>query len=148
MSSHSGARIEKISDLLSLPRVTSTNDLLFASVGTNNILKESSSTLSKKFNNLINILKDRRTKPVLCCILPRKNCPPNWNSSARSWNDCLKVRCHQPGISFLKLWDTFDKDDKLYSRDGVHLSPKGKNRLADAIEDFSIKFSRNFLVQN
>ena len=148
MSSHSGARIEKISDLLSLPRVTSTNDLLFASVGTNNILKESSSTLSKKFNNLINILKDRRTKPVLCCILPRKTCPPNWNSSARSWNDWLKVRCHQSGISFLELWDTFDKDDKLYSRDGVHLSPKGKNRLADAIEDFSIKFSRNFLVQN
>ena len=128
-----GAGVDKICD--ALPKEQNALQATVISVGTNNVGECTSAALRLKFRALLSRLSERRSPTVLLGILPRLGVRWEWTEQAREMNRWLHTQCVSRGLTFLNMFDFFSRKPELFTRDGVHLTLRGKEILADEIEE-------------
>ena len=101
--------------------------------------------LMDKFKSIINSFKSIRENRSLSIagILPRLNHVKGLNIGA--FNKDLEKLCIQNNVQFIRTWKHFIKDNTVYMKNGVHLSNKGKSRLADILTGGAV---RSFLLNH
>ena len=128
-----GAGVDKICE--ALPKERDALQATAISVGTNNVGECTSAALRLKFRALLGRLCERRSPTLLLGILPRLGVRREWTEQAREMNRWLHTQCVSRGLTFLNMFDFFSRKPELFTRDGVHLTLRGKEILADEIEE-------------
>ena len=104
------------------------------SAGGNDVGKVRSEELLRRFKEVLGKVRDRGGIPLVCGILPRRKVGCEWLCRAIAMNCRLAEHCKANGWTFVDNWDRFFGNDHLYQRDGVHLSHRGFQLLADVLE--------------
>ena len=116
------------------------------SVGTNDIGKTGYVSITKKYTNLFEKLKEKKAESIIIVgILPRLHERASWSSKAIGVNVWLKQQCVLYDFSFLDLWDTMYANKYYFNRDGVHLNFQGKSFFTQVISNKLRGLKRNFL---
>ena len=139
-----GAKIENITAVIDEVTSQEKEDSVFiVHVGTNDIKTTRSEELMAKFKNLIDSLKEKRSKCIVSGILPRIGAESQFYSKAFSTNNRLRSLCSKENIEFVNLWDHFYDQHTLFHSDGLHLNDIGSARfgrlLNGALADFRAK---------
>ena len=53
------------------------------------------------------------------------------NSKRTAINEMMKRLCKEEYVGYVDLWDSFVGKEEMYARDGLHLSWKGADALAE-----------------
>ena len=102
--------------------------------GGNDVGKVCSEELLRRFKEVLGKVRDRGGIPVVCGILPRRGVGCEWLSRAIAVNCRLADHCKANGWTFVDNWNRFFGMDHLYQWDGVHLSWRGNQLLADSLD--------------
>ena len=122
-----------------------TKPIVCLSAGGNDIGRVHGVELLRRFKEVLGKVRDRGGIPVVCGILPRRGVSWEWLSKAIAVNCRLADHCMANGWTFINNWHRFFGMDHLYQRDGVHLSQRGYQFLADILED-EVGALKGFLV--
>ena len=105
-------------------------------VGTNNIEREGTTAIVRKYRNLVRPLKQTQAEQVILSgILPvigrrghrYRNC---WGMAI---NMLVEKLCREEEVSFVDLWGSFFGRADMYMKDGLHLSGKGAAVFVDGL---------------
>ena len=102
-------------------------------VGTNNVEREGTTTIVRKYRNLVRTLKQTRVEQlVLSWILPvigrrYRNCP------GMAINMLVEKLCREEEVGFVDLWGSFVRRADMYMKEGLHLSGQGAAVFADGL---------------
>ncbi len=72
--------------------------------------------------------------PAVCGVLPRRGMGEEWFSRALAVNSRLAAHYRCNAWLYIDNWDLFFDNDTLYARNGVHLSLREVEVLADSLE--------------
>ena len=127
--SMSGARIEDVEDKLkNLGDMT--NSHIVVQVGTNNLKKDGTEEIMRKFQSLITVSKNCKFRRLsLVGILRRKDVSSYMDSKRIGINLRLREMCKQNGIEYVHK----DIVSEHLGRDGLHLSTSGQDEVARTI---------------
>ena len=105
-------------------------------VGTNNVEREGTTTIVRKYRKLVRTLKQTRVEQVILSgILPvigrrghiYRNC---WGMAI---NMLVQKLCREEEVGLVDLWGSFVGRVDMYMKDGLHLSGKGAVVFADGL---------------
>ena len=105
-------------------------------VGTNNVEREGTTAIIRKYRNLVRTLKQTWVEQVILSgILPvigrrghrYRNC---WGMAI---NMLVKKLCKEEEVGFVDLWGSFVGRADMYMKNGLHLSGKGAAAFADGL---------------
>lgn len=116
------------------------NPIIWLNVGSNDIEHCKSEELLDRYTEILDRVRRKGGRPVVHGILPRRGVTWDWSSRAIGINSRLEQFCQDEEIPFLDNWCTFYGNDRLYARDGVHLSRLGVQKLASTLEGISLGF--------
>ena len=123
------------------------NTLFILHAGTNDVEYTRSEELLEKYREMIKRFKTKSRNIIVSGILPRRRAPKEFYSRAFSTNNRLTNLCAEEGIGFINLWnDFYDLTGKhrLFSEDGLHLSPVGSARLGRLLNEAVLRYRKNF----
>ena len=106
------------------------NATVIVHVGSNDVVKQRSEELMKKYEILIRTLKESGRRGVVSAILPRVGVSSDWLSRAIGINTRVEGLCRENGMHFIDNWEVFYGRRDLFQRDGVHLNICGVECLA------------------
>ena len=124
----SGARIEHVPEIVQRTMGRGKGGIILVHIGTNNADKEATTTIVKKYRNLLKKTKEAKVgQIILSGILPvfGNRSQGYINSRRMAVNGMVKQLCREEELGFVDLWDSFVGKEGMYSRDGLSLSGKG-----------------------
>ena len=120
-----GARIEHVTERVQRIRGRGNGGTLLVHIETNNADKERTTTIVKKYINLLKKTKEARVgQIILSAILPvfATRSQGYRNSRRMAVNGIVKQLCREEEVEFVDFWGSFVGKEEHYSRDGLHLS--------------------------
>ena len=105
-------------------------------VGTNNVEREGTTAIVRKYSNSVRTLKQTRVEQVILSgillVIGRRghryrNC---WGMAI---NMLVEKLCREEEVSFVDLWGSFVGRADMYMKNGLHLSGKGAAVFADGL---------------
>ena len=103
-------------------------------VGTNNVEREGTTAIVRKYRNLVRTLKQTRVEQVILSgILPviGRRGHRYRNCRGMAINMLVEKLCREEEVGFVDLWGSFVGRADMYMKDGFHLSGKGAAVFAD-----------------
>lgn len=126
-----GRVLEKIDGIM---EDSGDNPIIWLSTGSNDVWKGRTEELLTQYREVLDKIRKKGGIPVVHGILPRRGVRKEWSSRAIGINSRLEKYCKENAIPFLDNWSLFYGKDKLYARDGVHLSRVGVSTLARSLD--------------
>ena len=126
-----GAKIEAITE-----RVENKGGSVLVHVGTNNLEREGTTAIVRKYRNLVRTLKQTRVQhEILSGILPAigRRGHRYRNCHGIAINMLVQKLCREEEVGFVDLWGNFVGRADMYMKDGLHLSGKGAAVFADGL---------------
>ena len=105
-------------------------------VGTNNIEKEGTTAIVRKYRQLVRTLKQTRVEQVILSgILPvmGRRGHKYQNCRGMAINMLVQKLCREEEVGFVDLWGSFVGRADMYMKDGLHLSGKGAAVFVDEL---------------
>ena len=87
----------------------------------------------KKLEKTAETIQKKSTSAIVIGILLRLNVSHHTLSKAVGINDRLETICQRHSDKFMKIWDTFHGNRKLFRRDGIHFSEEGMRLFGNLI---------------
>lgn len=138
-----GANLDKIQNVISsLPDSkgsliihAGTNELTTKQANGRYTVNRNSEEVFNKYKVLLETLNKRERPSYLVGILPRIHIERELISRTIGINERVKNLCKGTKVTFIDLWDNFQNNDYLYSRDGLHLSRAGSALYGTLVND-------------
>ena len=131
-----GARIEHVTERVERIMGRGKGGTILVHVGTNNADKEGTTAIVEKYRELLKKTKQARVGQIIISgILPvfGNRIDGYRNSKRMAINGMTKRLCEEENVGYVDLWDSFVGIEKLYARDGLHLSGKGAAAFAEGL---------------
>ena len=131
-----GAKIEAITERVKNIVGSGKGGSVLVHVGTNNVEREGTTAIVKKYRQLVRTLKQTRVEQVILSgILPVMG---RWGHKYRNCrgmaiNMLVQRLCREEEVGFVDLWGSFVGRADMYMKDGLHLSGKGAAVFADKL---------------
>ena len=131
-----GAKIEAITERVKNIVGSGKGGSVLVHVGTNNVEREGTTAIVRKYRQLVRTLKQTRVEQVILSgILPvmgRRG--HNYrNCRGMAINMLVQKLCREEEVGFVDLWGSFVGRADMYMKDGLHLSGKGAAVFADKL---------------
>ena len=129
-----GAKVEAITERVENIVGLGKGGYVLVHVGTNNVEREGTTAIVRKYRNLVRTLKQTRVEQVILSgILPvigrrghiYRNC------RGMAINMLVEKLCREEEVGFVDLWGSFVGRADMYMKDGLHLSGKGATVFAE-----------------
>ena len=105
-------------------------------VGTNNVEREGTTAIVRKYRQLVRTLKQTRVEQVILSgILPVMGSSGHIYRNCRGMaiNMLVQKLCREEEVGFVDLWGSFVGRADMYMKDGLHLNGKGAAVFADKL---------------
>ena len=127
-----GAKIEAITERVENIVGSGKGGSVLVHVGTNNVEREDTTAIVRKYRNLVRKLKQTRVEQVILSgILPviGRRGHGYRNCRGMAINMLVEKLCREEEVGFVNLWGRAD----MYMKDGLHLSGKGAAVFVDGL---------------
>ena len=124
-----GAKIEAITERVKNIVGSGKGGSVLVHVGTNNVEREGTTAIVRKYRQLVRTLKQTRVEQVkLSGILPvmGRRGHKYRNCRGMAINMLVQKLCREEEVGFVDLWGSFVGRADMYMKDGLHLSGKGR----------------------
>ena len=131
-----GAKIEVITERLKNIVGSGKGGSVLVHVGTNNVEREGTTAIVRKYRQLVRTLKQTRVEQVILSgILPvmGRRGHKYRNCRGMAINMLVQKLCREEEVGFVDLWGSFVGRADMYMKDGLHLSGKGAAVFADKL---------------
>ena len=131
-----GAKIEAITETVENIVGSGKGGSILVHVGTNNVEREGTTAIVRKYRNLVRTLKQTRFEHVILSgILPviGRRGHRYRNCRRMAINMLVEKLCREEEVGFVDLWGSFVGRVDMYMKDKLHLSRKGTAVLADGL---------------
>ena len=131
-----GAKIEVITERVKNIVGSGKGGSVLVHVGTNNVEREGTTAIVKKYRQLARTLKQTRVEQVILSgILPvmGRRGHKYRNCRGMAINMLVQKLCREEEVGFVDLWGSFVGRADMYMKDGLHLSGKGAAVFADKL---------------
>ena len=131
-----GAKIEAITERVENIVGSGKGGSVLVHVGTNNVEREGTTAIVRKYRNLVRILKHMRVEQVIQSgILPviGRRGHRYRNCQGMVMNMLVEKLCREEEVGFVDLWGSFVGRADIYMKDRLHLSGKGAAVFADGL---------------
>ena len=131
-----GAKIEAITERVKNIVGSGKGGSVLVHVGTNNVEREGTTAIVRKYRQLIRTLKQTRVEQVILSrILPvmGRRGHKYRNCRGMAINMLVQKLCREEEVGFVDLWGSFVGRADIYMNDGLHLSGKGAAVFADKL---------------
>ena len=135
-----GAKIEAITERVETIVGSGKGGSVLVHVGTNNVEREGTTAIVRKYRQLVRTLKQTRVEPVILSgILPvmGRRGHKYRNCRGMAINMLVQKLCREEEVEFVDLWGSFVGRADMYMKDGFHLSGKGAAVFADELSEVS-----------
>ena len=131
-----GAKIEAITERVENIVGSGKGGSVLVNVGTDNVEREGTTAIVRKYRNLVRTLKQTRVEQViLSWILPviGRRGHRYRNCRGMAINMLVEKLCREEDVGFVDLWGRIVGRADMYMKDGLHLSGKGAPVFADGL---------------
>ena len=131
-----GAKIEAITERVENIVGSGKGGSVLVHVGKNNVEREGTTAIVRKYRNLVRTLKQTRVEQVILSgILPVIGRRGHRNRKCRGMaiNTIVEKLYREEEVGFVDLWGSFVGRADMYMKDGLHLSGKGAAVFADGL---------------
>ena len=131
-----GAKIEAITERVKNIVGSGKGGCVLVHVGTNNVEREGTTAIVRKYRQLVRTLKQTRVEQVILSgILPvmGRRGHKYRNCRGMAINMLVQKLCREEEVGFVDLWGSFVGRADMYMKDGLHLSGKGAAVFADKL---------------
>ena len=131
-----GAKIEAITERVKNIVGSGKGGSVLVHVGTNNVEREGTTAIVRKYRQLVRTLKQTRVEQVILSgILPvmGRRGHKYRNCRGMAINMLVQKLCREEEVGFVDLWGSFVGRADMYMKDGLHLSGKGAAIFADKL---------------
>ena len=131
-----GAKIEAITERVKNIVGSGKGGSVLVHVGTNNVEREGTTAIVRKYRQLVRTLKQTRVEQVILSgILPVMGRRGHKYRNCRGMAIKMLVQklCREEEVGFVDLWGSFVGRADMYMKDGLHLSGKGAAVFADKL---------------
>ena len=131
-----GAKIETITERVKNIVGSGKGGSVLVHVGTNNVEREGTTAIVRKYRQLVRTLKQTRVEHVMLSgILPvmGRRGHKYRNCRGMAINVLVQKLCREEEVGFVDLWGSFVGRADMYMKDGLHLSGKGAAVFADKL---------------
>ena len=131
-----GAKIEAITERVKNIVGSGKGGSVLVHVGTNNVEREGTTAIVRKYRQLVRTLKQTRVEQVILSgILPvmGRRGHKYRNCRGMAINMLVQMLCREEEVGFVDLWGSFVGRADMYMKDGLHLSGKGAAVFADKL---------------
>ena len=131
-----GAKIEVITERVENIVDSDKGGSVLVHVGTNNVEREGTTAIVRKYRQLVRTLKQTRVEQVILSgILPvmGRRGHKYRNCRGMAINMLVQKLCREEEVGFVDLWGSFVGRADMYMKDGLHLSGKGAAVFADEL---------------
>ena len=131
-----GAKIEAITERVKNIIGSGKGGSVLVHVGTNNVEREGTTAIVRKYRQLVRTLKQTRVEQVILSgILPvmGRRGHKYRNCRGMAINMLVQKFCREEEVGFVDLWGSFVGRADMYMKDGLHLSGKGAAVFADKL---------------
>ena len=131
-----GAKIEAITERVKNIVGSGKGGSVLVHVGTNNVEREGTTAIVRKYRQLVRTLKQTRVEQVILSgILPvmGRRGHKYRNCRGMAINMLVQKLCREEEVGFVDLWGSFVGRADMYMKDGLHLSGKGAAVFADKL---------------
>ena len=131
-----GAKIEAITERVNNIIGSGKGGSVLVCVGTNNVEREGTTAIVRKYRQLVRTLKQTRVEQVILSgILPviGRRGHKYRNCRGMAINMLVQKLCREEEVGFVDLWGSFIGRADMYMKDGLHLSGKGAAVFADKL---------------
>ena len=131
-----GAKIEAITERVKNIVGSGKGGSVLVHVGTNNVEREGTTAIVRKYRQLVRTLKQTRVEQVILSgILPvmGRRGHKYRNCRGMAINMLVQKLCREEEVGFVDLWGSFVWRADMYMKDGLHLSGKGAAVFADKL---------------
>ena len=131
-----GAKIEAITERVNNIVGSGKGGSVLVHVGTNNVEREGTTAIVRKYRQLVRTLKQTRVEHVILSgILPvmGRRGHKYRNCRGMAINMLVQKLCREGEVGFVDLWGSFVGRADMYTKDGLHLSGKGAAVFADKL---------------
>ena len=126
-----GAKIEEITERVENIVGSGKGGSVLVHVGTNNVEREGTTAIVRKYWQLVRTLKQTRVEQVIPVMGRRGHIYRNCRGMAI--NTLVQKLCREEKVGFVDLWGSFVGRADMYMKDGLHLSGKGAAVFADKL---------------
>ena len=131
-----GAKIEAITERVKNIVGSGKGGSVLVHVGTNNVEREGTTAIVRKYRQLVRTLKQMRVEQVILSgispVMGRK-VHKYRNCRGMAINMLVQKLCREEEVGFVDLWGSFVGRADMYMKDGLHLSGKGSAVFADKL---------------
>ena len=131
-----GAKIEAITERVENIVGSGKGGSVLVHVGTNNVEREGTTAIVRKYRQLVRTLKQTRVEQVILSgILPvmGRRGHKYRNCRGMAINMLVQKLCREEEVGFVDLWGSFVGRADMYMKDGLHLGGKGAAVFADEL---------------
>ena len=131
-----GAKIEAITERVKNIVGSGKGGSVLVHVGTNNVEREGTTAIVRKYRQLVRTLKQTRVEQVILSgILPvmGRRGHKYRNCRGMAINMLVQKLCREEEVGFVDLWGSFVGRADMYMKDGLHLSGKGAAVFVDKL---------------
>ena len=131
-----GAKIEAITQRVKNIVGSGKGGSVLVHVGTNNVEREGTTAIVRKYRQLVRTLKQTRVEQIILSgILPvmGRRGHKYRNCRGMAINMLVQKLCMEEEVGFVDLWGSFVGRADMYMKDGLHLSGKGAAVFADKL---------------
>ena len=131
-----GAKIEAIIERVENIVGSGKGGSVLVHVGTNNVEREGTTAIVRKYRQLVRTLKQTRVEQVILSgILPLMGRRGHKCRNCRGMviNMLVQKLCREEEVGFVDLWGSIIGRADMYMKDGLHLSGKGAAVFADEL---------------
>ena len=131
-----GAKIEAITERVENVVGSGKGGSVLVHVGTNNVEREGTTAIVRKYRNLVRTLKQTRVEQVILSgILPviGRRGHRYRNCRGTAINMLVEKLCREEEVGSVDLWGSFVGRADMYMKDGIHLSGNGAAVFADGL---------------
>ena len=131
-----GAKIQAINERVKNIVGSGKGGSVLAHVGTNNVEREGTTSIVRKYRQLVRILKQTRVEQVILSgilsVMGRRGHKYR-NCRGMAINMLVQKLCREEEVGFVDLWGSFVGRADMYMKNGLHLSGKGAAVFADKL---------------
>ena len=132
-----GAKIEAITERVENIVGSGKGGSVLVHVGTNNIERDGTTAIVRKYRNLVRTLKQTRVEQVILSgillVIGRRGHRYR-NCRGMAINMLVEKLCREEEVGFVDLWGSFVGRADMYMKDGLHVSGKGAAEFADTAD--------------
>ena len=131
-----GAKIEAITEKVENIMGSGKGGSVLVHIGTNNLEREGTTAIDRKYRNLVRTLKQTWVEQVILsgilAVIGRR-CHRYRNCRGVTINMLVEKLCREEEVGFVDLWGSFVARADMYMKDRLHLSGKGAAVFADGL---------------